>query len=336
MSEWHPAVVKLEKIERHPNADSLEMSTVLGGYTVIFKEGRFKEGDLAAYIPVDTICSDHSEFEWLGDKKRIKAIRLRGIFSLGILAAAPDGMVEGDPVVDFYNLKKHVYEEEVPDQVNTDNEGAPSGWTIPHYDLEGLRKYSGLLVPDEEVVISEKLEGCNAGFAHDGERLWVKSRNYYKKEDDLNQWWAAAKRLDLATKLAQFPGKAFFAELYGNVKGFKYDCPVVNGRVEPKLRFFDVYDTKTMKYHTWDEMVEMVTSVGLEHAPVLYRGPWVKSTETNRSVFNPLWAHADGQSVLGSNIREGFVVRPVTERYDLRHGRVILKLKGEEYMLKKK
>lgn len=336
MSEWHPQVIKLEKIERHPNADSLEMSTVLGGYVVIFKEGRFKEGDLAAYVPVDTVCSANPEFDWLGDKKRIKAIRLRGIFSLGILATAPEGMVEGDSVVDFYGLTKHVYEEEVADQVNTDNESAPKGWTIPHYDIEGLRKYSSLLVVGEEVVLSEKLEGCNAGFAHDGDRLWVKSRNFYKKEDDLNQWWAAAKRYDLATKFAKFPGKVFFGELYGNVKGFKYDCPVVDNRVQTKLRFFDVFDTATLKYHCWDEMVEMVTGLGLEHAPVLYRGPWEANVETNRSVSNPLWKYADGQSVLGSNIREGFVARPVVERADWKHGRVILKLKGEEYMLKKK
>lgn len=328
MSEWHPQIVKLEKIGRHPDADTLEISTVLGGYTVIFKEGQYKEGDLVAYVPVDTICSDHPAFDWLGAKKRIKAARLRGIFSLGILVPAPEGMQEGDSIVEHFGLKKYVYEEEVPDQVNTDNEHSPSGWTIPHYDLEGLRKYNRLLQENEEVVLSEKLEGCNAAFCHDGERLWVKSRNFFKKEDALNLWWDAAYRFDLKTKLAQHPGLAFFGELYGQVKGFKYDCPIVNNRVQTKIRFFDIFDTKAMKFLNWDDMVKVVTELGLETAPVLYRGPWLAG--------NALWTHAEGQSVLGSNIREGFVVRPVTERVDARYGRVILKLKGEEYMLKKK
>ena len=327
VSEWNPQVVKLDKIGRHPNADSLEISTVLGGYTVIFKEGQYKEGDLVSYVPVDTVCSDDPAFDWLGPKKRIKAIRLRGIFSLGITAPVPEGMQEGDSIVEHYKLTKYVYEEEVADLVNTNNENAPSGWVIPHYDIEAVRKYSRLLVDNEEVVLTEKLEGCNASFCHDGERLWVKSRNFFKKEDPLNQWWNVAERLGLKDKLAKHPNLAFFGELYGNVKGFKYDCQVVQGRVETKVRFFDLWDTKAMKFLNYDDMVTIVTDLGLEVAPVLHRGPWTGQD---------LWIHAEGQSVLGSNIRESFVIRPVVERVDPRYGRIILKLKGEEYMLKKK
>jgi len=330
MSEWHPQVVRLEKIGRHPNADTLEISSIYGGYTVIFKEGRFKEGDLAAYIPTDTICSANPEFDWLGDKKRIKPVRLRGIFSLGILATPPPGMVEGDSVVEFYELKKHVYEEEMPElpgRHNGDHASPPIGWTIPYYDLEGLRKYSRLLQDGEEVVLTEKIEGCNAGYSHDGEQLWVKSRNFYLKEDENNLYWNSALTYDLKTKLAAFPGFVFFAELYGNVKGFKYDCSVVQGKLTPRLRFFDVWDTKAMKYLDWDDAVAMIKAAGLETVPELYRGPWTGQN---------LWTHAEGQSVLGGNIREGFVVRPVKDRFDSHLGRVVLKLKGETYHLHKK
>ncbi len=330
MSEWYPVVVRLAKIERHPNAETLEISEVLGGYTVIFKEGQYKEGDLISYIPVDTVCSDDPAFDWLGDKKRIKAIRLRGIFSLGITAPAPEGMVEGDSIVDHFRLTKYVYEEEMPElpgRHNGAHASAPQGWTIPHYDLEGLRKYGGLLNAEEDVVITEKIEGCNAGFAHDGEQLWVKSRNFYLKEDAGNLYWNAALSNNLKVHLEAFPGKVFFAELYGNVKGFKYDCTVTQGKLTPRLRFFDVWDTATMKYLDWAEAAALITAAGLETVPVLYQGPWTDKA---------LWHLAEGQSVLGSNIREGFVVRPVKDRLDARYGRVILKLKGEEYMLKKK
>lgn len=344
MSEWHPQIVRLDKIERHPNADTLEISTVLGGYTVIFKEGRFKEGDLAAYIPVDSVCSDHPEFDWLGDKKRIKAVRLRGIFSLGILAEAPPNMVEGDSIVDYYKLTKYVYEEEMPDlpgRHNGDHASPPQGWAIPHYDLEGLRKYSKILQDGEEVVLTEKIEGCNAAFgyapnASDGDPLWVKSRNFYLKEDYDNLYWHVAKSHNLGVALEDYPGKIFFAELYGQVKGFKYDCLVDQGKVQPKLRFFDVWDVDTMKFLDWDEAEKLITDCGLQTVPVLYRGPWKAGVETNRSINCPMWSYAEGQSVLGGNIKEGFVVRPVKERYEPRFGRVILKLKGEEYMLKKK
>lgn len=334
MSEWNPQVVKLEKIERHPNADTLEISTVLGGYTVIFKEGQYKEGDLAAYVPVDSVCSERPEFEWLGTKKRIKAAKLRGIFSLGILAPPPPEAKEGDSIVDFYGLKKHVYEEEMPDlpgRQNGDHLVPPTNWSIPHYDLEALRKLSWMLNEGEEVIITEKIEGCNAAFGYapnavDGDPLWVKSRNFYLKEEIDNLYWHAAKSHNLKVAFDGLEGKIFFAELYGNVKGFKYDCSVSDGKLTPRLRFFDIWDADKMRYFDWDEMVKMVEDAGLQTVPVLYRGPW-KGKE--------LWNLAEGQSVLGSNIREGFVVRPVVGRSDPRHGRVVLKLKGEGYMLKK-
>ncbi len=324
MSEWTPQVVRLENINRHPAADTLEISTVLGGYTVIFKEGRFKQGDLAAYIPSDTICSDNPEFDWLGDKKRIKPVRLRGVFSLGILATPPPDSVENDSVVDYYGLVKYEYDEEQPDR-GADNE-APPNVVVPKYDLDALRRYKWLIEDGEEVVVTEKLEGCNAGFYHDGERLWVKSRSYFKKHDPNNQWWEAAIRYELADKLKQHPGKVFFAELYGHVKGFHYDCEVVKNQRKNKLRFFDILDTKMQTFADWPILNETVTSLGLETAPVLYTGPWTEEQ----------WALADGKSSIGANIREGFVVRPIKERVHHHQGRVILKHKGEEYLLKKK
>lgn len=327
MSEWTPVVIKLENIERHPNADSLETCTVLGGYTVIFKEGQYKNGDLASYIPVDSICSDLPEFDWLGTKKRIKAVRLRGIFSMGITAPAPPGMNEGDSIVEHYGLKKFEYDEEKPEAF-TENEHGPSGWTLPKYDLDALRKYGRMLVEGEDVVIAEKLEGCNAAFVWDGERLWCKSHFSFKKEEDTNQWWAAAKRNGLAEKLKPYPMMAFLAELYGQVKGFKYDAPLDAGkRIEPQLRFFDVLDIKAMKYLDWDDAAKMIGAAGLKTAPEIYRGPW-KGQE--------MWALADGTSLIGDHIREGFVVRPLNERVDPRHGRTIYKHKGETYLLKKK
>jgi hypothetical protein len=46
---------------------------------------------------------------------------------------------------------------------------------------------------------------------------------------------------------------------------------------------------------------------------------------------------AEGKTILGNggHVREGGVIRPITERVDLRHGRVIGKLVGEGYHLRK-
>lgn len=324
MSEWNPIVVKLDVIEKHPQADTLEMSTILGGYVVVFKESRFKEGDLAAYIPSDTICSDNPEFDWLGDKKRIKPVKIRGIFSLGILASPPPNSQEGSSVVDFYGLKKYEYDEEAPDKFS-DNE-APPNVIVPYYDLDALRRYQYLLDDGEDVVISEKIEGANALFFHDGNRLWVKSRNWFKKQDPSNIWWDAAIRYDLVNKLNRYPNKMFFAELYGNVKGFSYDCELKNNKLQTKLRFFDMYDCQNMLFANWSALEEAIKDLELETAPVIFKGEWSKD----------LMYLAEGKSLIGENIREGFVVRPSFEKIHPHQGRVILKHKGETYLLKKK
>jgi hypothetical protein len=84
-------------------------------------------------------------------------------------------------------------------------------------------------------------------------------------------------------------------------------------------------DTTTRRYLDYDEFVALLQRLGLPQVPVLYRGPWSKE----------LWKHADGESTLAKHIREGFVVRPMKERFEATlGGRLILKLHGEAFLLK--
>jgi hypothetical protein len=54
MSELHAPVVRIGKVGKHPNADTLSI-TQAGGFPVIFRTGDFKEGDLAVYVPIDSL-----------------------------------------------------------------------------------------------------------------------------------------------------------------------------------------------------------------------------------------------------------------------------------------
>src|SRR5258707_879624 len=83
-------IVVLPKIGKHPNADTLDIVQVEGGYPCIFKHGSFQPGDKAVYIPVDSIVPEHPAFAWLEGHNRIKARRLRGIFSMGVLIPLKD------------------------------------------------------------------------------------------------------------------------------------------------------------------------------------------------------------------------------------------------------
>src|SRR5438046_3480508 len=91
-------VVRIERIEKHENADTLGIVNVFGGYPCCVRLGDFKEGDLAAYIPPESVCPATEPFAFLGDHRRIKVKRLRGVYSLGLLIHAPAGSKEGDDV----------------------------------------------------------------------------------------------------------------------------------------------------------------------------------------------------------------------------------------------
>jgi RNA ligase (TIGR02306 family) len=369
MSEWNPSVVLVEKIEKHPNADNLEIATVLGDYPTIIRTGDYKVGDLACYLQIDTILPDTEEYHNLSprayekyeengeikqrqigakypigsvpEKNRIlKAKKIRNVYSVGMLKYNNDwinthGLKVGDSVVELLQLKKWEEEEEdnipnVKRRSGANAEKAPQGWAIPYYDIEGLRKYIDCLNSNEEIVLNEKIHGKNLSACYDGERLWVKSRNFYKKRDpEMDDWWNAVDRYNLEEKLKQYPMLVFFGELYGDIKGFRYDCILKNGVMPTKIRFFDIYDPIKQRYLDYDDFKDKVISLGLDIAPELYRGPWLGRDE--------MYKYAEGPTTLGlKHVREGCVLRTVKERFEHKlHHRMQLKLIGEGYTLQK-
>lgn len=323
MSEFHVEVVRLGKIETHPNADLLEITRVHGGYPCILKKGDFKEGDLAVYIPIDTTLPDVEMFAFLDakDRKRLRAKRLRGVFSMGLVVHALPDMVEGQDVAERLGIVK--YEAPEPMSMGGDNESPPTGWFFPHYtDIEGLRRHRNVLRAGEEVVATEKLHGANGRFVHDGERLWVGSRTGVKRRDENNLWWKVAIAMNLEERLATTPHKVFFGEVYGQVSDLKYGH---SGKNTASLRIFDVFDTVEGRYLDHDDAVKLASELGFDWVPMLKRGAWGDD-----------WHElAEGSSQLADHVREGFVVKPVKERYDDKLGRVILKLHGEGYLTRK-
>lgn len=373
MTEWQPQIVKISNIKKHPNANSLSIAYVMGDYPVIVKNDEYEVGELAAYIPIDSIVPDNETFYFLcppniekyivgneikqrenGKKysigmvpekyRRIKAKKIRGVYSQGLLVKRPTTLLsEEDSIVDFFDLKKYMYPEErleaglpldnnVTNQLHGNNEKGPSKFSIPYYDLEGLRKEKNknLLISGGpiEVVLSEKIDGCNIAVVYDGERLWVKSRNFFKARNVDDLWWGATIREGLEDKLLSFPRKVFFGEVYGQVNPFRYDADIIQNVVKPRIRFFDIYDLDQSKFLDYDIFCEILKTAGLLAAPELYRGV-VGSIED----INSLYSFAEGNSVIGNHIREGFVIRPVKEICSFE--RVIFKLKGEGYNLLK-
>lgn len=357
MSDWLVHLVQIGKFGKHPNADSLSITQIYG-QNVIFRTGTYQEGDLAVFLPPDSVLPMDPEHPVVKDSglkpgHRVDAVRLRGIFSNGF--TIPARVLFSEEELKNIPLGTHVAErigvtkyEDEGDRLSTrgDNERDPG--YMPYYtDIEGWPKHRYVIPEGEEVVLTEKIHGANARFCFRDDRLWVGSRTGVKAQyirpdgTEGNLWWNVAKNMDLENKFKALQLEptvgnvptwdlVLFGEVYGQVQDLKYG---VNSGAT--FRLFDVYSPSLGRYVDWDVTVRVARIMGLELVPELYRGPWKSELEDLRN----------GPSVLyPGHTREGFVIKPAQERFaqynpENRHaftGRVIFKYVGEDYKTRKR
>lgn len=217
MANFECKVVKIEKKANHPNADRLTIYNI-GGYNCISNKlpdgsDRYNVGDLVVYIPENALLP-----EWLLKKmdfwnkekncgmlagkegNRVKPLKLRGIFSEGILYPAkeievgndtednyrrseyriegkPYGMGdvyvpensyipylvvnEGDNVADFLGITK--YEPPIPATMGGEIFNGGTEIVVP-YDVEPIQKYMDAFVEGELFEATEKIHGTQTRF----------------------------------------------------------------------------------------------------------------------------------------------------------------------------
>lgn len=348
MSEFHVRVVRVGPIEKHPNANSLSLTLIDGGYPVIFRTGDYREGDLAVYVPVDSVVPEGDpRWDFLQGHRRIKAKKLRGTFSMGLLTnlptcgchLPPSGQwSEGDDAQDALQIVK--YEPVMKHLILGQEHEVDPGFVPVYTDIEGLRRHKDAFRMGEEVVLTEKVHGCSGRFSFRDGRLWVGShRRFMKKAEDgkpESVWWRVATFLGLEERLRSlqsrfdtlYPqGVVLYGEVYGAVQDLNY-----NVGQEVELRLFDAMDLRDQRYLDHDDFVRLCDDLGLPRVPVIYRGPWLG--------FERMMEFAEGKTTLVDDgpqrhVREGFVARPVKERWEHSCGRLILKGIGEGYLLRK-
>lgn len=361
MSAWKNEVCLIEKIEKHPAADRIEIAIVLGDFPVIVKKGQYQVGEKVAYISIDTIFPDVEKWHYLTplaykqvedsetgaiknvstgfkynvgevpeNKRILKSKRMFGVYSQGLITDAPEHLNVGDSVVEYFGLTKWDEPEEDAKLNSGLREKTPAGWTLGYYDIEPLRSNLKCFENfEEEIVISEKLHGSWTGYSFLNGQFVIKSRTQFRKHDNENSWSQAANIYNLEEKFAKYPNFAFCGELVGYQKGFKYDTVNGDGKFEVKLYFFDIYDLDNRKFLDYDEFVRICEELDLKRAHELYRGVWTSKED--------IYQFAEGMTTHGSkHVREGFVIKPTKEQFSgpLR-GRFLLKHIGEGYNLKK-
>jgi tRNA-binding EMAP/Myf-like protein len=372
MSEFRCEVVKIGKVSKNPNADNLSITEVLG-CPVQFRTGDFKEGDLAVYIPVDSMVpTDTKHFAFLKSKEhpnrtheRIKAKKLRQIFSMGMVIPMPlAGLSVGA------DLSQHlgVFKFEEPEDIEVEVIQPKGFWrrftsacnkrfydivigkppkgasAFPEYDVESVRKYGQNLVIGEEVIINLKVHGQNSRFGwyckepkgnaltkwikkKYGNKFYIGSRTTFKAEKGTTNWHEVARKYDLKNKLKPYPNIA----IYGETFGFKVQ-DLTYGQTGKAFLVFDVRDLNTGRWFGYDEAIAFCKNIGLGMCPELYRGPWlgVKEHEILAEGLSPIEPDP-GQKPC---IREGWVVKPVKERKTEQGARVQYKFVGQKYLLR--
>ena len=339
MSNFSCPIVEIKGFGKHPNADTLSITNVLGN-TVVFRTGEFSTGDKAVYIPEESLLPNSPLFSFIWSKRTeegksiedshrvVWAKRLRGIFSLGLLIKLTDEMKDLPVGTDVTNLLG-ITKWEQPEKAVLGGDNAPQqGWMIKFTEIENIRRYNSKFIVGEPVVATEKVHGSNARYAwHDGQsgmEFYIGSHTNIKCDDDHNVWSKVARHLHLADKLKPYPEMIFFGEVYGTVqKGYAYALKTAD------FILFDIFDLKNRRYLNWGEVFYIAHVIGLKTVPVLYEGPWVS--------LEHIQQFSDGPTVVGhcQHNREGCVVRTVPERFDDHIGRMCLKSIGEEYLLKK-
>lgn len=320
MSTHSVTVVKLGEITKHPNADSLSISKIWD-YTVIVPLGEYKEGDLVAYIEPDyMVDSERPEFAFLKGKERIKARRLRGVWSQGLVVRAPEGSKEGDNVMDILGIERYVegtFKEVEADQV------IPEGRlkNIPKYGLENLRRYRTSFEDGEEVFVQEKLHGANARFCFSEGQMWAGSRNLWRALDGDSEFaitYRSYPQIEMWCRAN--PDHVLYGEVIGRAS-MKY------GHVDGHTSFF-IFDVMEPNGEFWssDKLIE------LNKVPTLRLAPY-KFMKFNLEELAEL--SMTKSEVHPPHDREGIVVRPIQERRSV-YGRQILKLVSDLYLSKQK
>lgn len=298
----------------HPNADSLSIVDIFG-YTVCVRTEDWKSLALGAYIVPDSVVPDNDTFAFLKGQRRIKVKRLRGVVSQGLLIPAPEGAVEGDDVAALLGVTRY----DPPMQISSGGEAiAPPGGIHPTYDVDSWYRFKHLFIEGEEVTATEKIHGASARFVWQDEQMFCGSRSEWKREDEKNLWWRAARETEgLLDFCKANPEITVYGEVYGRVQDLHY------GTKPGEVRFvaFDL-----LRKGQWISFEEArALGSGLPWVPLLYRGPYNEQR---------MLALADGKTTMpgAEHVREGIVVKPLIERTDPEIGRVLLKIVSNAYL----
>lgn len=373
-------VVRLE-ILTHPDADALEIAKVKG-YQSIVRKGQFETGDLAVYIPEQSIVP-----EWLlrrlnlwDDEKgkgklagsngdRVKAVKLRGITSLGLIYGLQEDVDEKCWLMDCDHLGFEIVNEgqdvteklgivkwEPPIPVAMAGEVVALVGKTLSYDIENIKNFpevaEALMALNINCHITEKLHGswmC-VGIYHEEihdeipyKRVVVTSKGLSGKGLAFKDSEANVNNLYMRIFKKLFTEDVFerISVLTTDIKSPVFFIGEVYGKGVQDLqyglndidfRLFDIYRGIPGQgdYLPRNAIDYLVDQYALPMQEV----PVLYTGKLSHKVIHEL---TDGKdTITGTHMREGIVIRTLDKEYrNDKMGRVILKSVSDDYLNRK-
>jgi RNA ligase (TIGR02306 family) len=173
MADFSVKVVKINKVEKLENSDRLSVAYIDGWQCVIQRDS-YREGDLAIYIPIDSILPQAVEEKLFGadakiklSKSRVRTIKIRGAISQGMLAPCAELGVpeqEGYDCTAMLGITKFE-PPEPPANMRSGANPVSKKKKNPNFKeyggLDNFKHHNRLFQDGEPVVITEKIHGTN-------------------------------------------------------------------------------------------------------------------------------------------------------------------------------
>lgn len=334
------SIQKIESVAPIPNADAIEVATVLGWHVVV-KKGEYAPGDMIVYVETDSVLPEHPAFEFLRkccyiDKNgckgfRVKTAKLRGQISQGIIFSPLEVLRRGSTIYVGQDVTQRLgivkYDPPIPVQLSGLAKGNFPSF-IPKTDEMRLQAVPGVLDRHrgKRFYVTEKLDGTSATYYMNGGEFGVCSRNLELKPSETNAYWQIDTRYDIKGALESAGGNyAIQGEIIGpGIQKNKY------GLKTPEFKIFSVYDIAEGGYLGIFQMKSLLERLGFDDS---YSVPCLGTIDLDHSV-DDLVSLSEGQSRLNGVQREGIVLRPIEEENDIELGRLSFKVINPKFLLK--
>ncbi len=256
------SVEQIKEVKPHFGADRLDLVTILG-YQLVTEKGLHQAGDIVVYIQPDTILPEDPWAETYRkySPKRVKAVKLRGEWSEGIIVRFEQldstypffgGCIDewvGVDVSELIGVTK--YERPVPQELNAIG-GLPLG--IPKTDeerWENLKEHELHIGKVADVTLKVDGQSCSFYYDLENDKFGTLGRTLEFNNEASNNYTAHIERHDIKNKLIEYckthgVSLCLRGESYG--QGIQAFDTNPHGKKEKGIAFFSVFNIKKHEY----------------------------------------------------------------------------------------